>query len=255
MSSQPGIEGPGGSASAKAPQPVFRSVVVDARGRTVDLFDPYVRLWRDPPGLDFPQDDFRRVNARLREAVYGAASTSAPRWPMNVGVFGAGAIGLLLVFLGVDPFFLGGVVVAWIAFWVLVIGRYAQPQSSRAGIDGYTWRDLIEPHLSGISSLTVPVAVFIVASMAPPSSLPVPRRWVYALCALIAALAVFRIVAIERRRARTFLRGASSAQIADAMLAEGRCPACAYSIRTINRADDGCVVCPECGAAWTLPSD
>lgn len=31
------------------------------------------------------------------------------------------------------------------------------------------------------------------------------------------------------------------------------CPVCAYRLEGLGEADDGCVVCPECGAAWKFP--
>jgi hypothetical protein len=31
------------------------------------------------------------------------------------------------------------------------------------------------------------------------------------------------------------------------------CPACAYDLGAAPTADDGCAVCPECGAAWRVP--
>lgn len=42
-------------------------------------------------------------------------------------------------------------------------------------------------------------------------------------------------------------------RVRDAVLADGRCAACGYDIREIGAAEDGCRVCPECGAAWILP--
>lgn len=33
-----------------------------------------------------------------------------------------------------------------------------------------------------------------------------------------------------------------------------RCRACAFSLEGLAPEGDGCVVCPECGAAWRLPS-
>ena len=38
----------------------------------------------------------------------------------------------------------------------------------------------------------------------------------------------------------------------DAMFSFGRCPSCAYELRAAPIQDDGCSVCPECGAAWRL---
>jgi len=34
---------------------------------------------------------------------------------------------------------------------------------------------------------------------------------------------------------------------------QGICPACGHSLRGLAPEADGCVVCPECGAAWRLP--
>lgn len=42
----------------------------------------------------------------------------------------------------------------------------------------------------------------------------------------------------------------------DAMLGHGLCPACVHGIDGIPPQPDGCVTCPECGAAWrVLPAD
>lgn len=30
------------------------------------------------------------------------------------------------------------------------------------------------------------------------------------------------------------------------------CPACGYNLKGLEPQDDGCTVCPECGAAWRL---
>jgi hypothetical protein len=35
----------------------------------------------------------------------------------------------------------------------------------------------------------------------------------------------------------------------------GLCPACGYSIAEIERQEDACRVCPECGGAWKLDED
>lgn len=37
-----------------------------------------------------------------------------------------------------------------------------------------------------------------------------------------------------------------------AMRQEGYCPSCAYALKDVPAAHDGCQVCPECGAAWRL---
>lgn len=33
-------------------------------------------------------------------------------------------------------------------------------------------------------------------------------------------------------------------------LADGRCPACGYALAGLAAGTDGCLACPECGAAW-----
>jgi hypothetical protein len=33
-----------------------------------------------------------------------------------------------------------------------------------------------------------------------------------------------------------------------------RCGACGHSLRGLNEEHDGCIVCPECGAAWRIPA-
>jgi hypothetical protein len=37
-------------------------------------------------------------------------------------------------------------------------------------------------------------------------------------------------------------------------LGRGVCPACGYAVAKLAPAADGCVTCPECAAAWRLPS-
>lgn len=39
------------------------------------------------------------------------------------------------------------------------------------------------------------------------------------------------------------------------MLRRKRCPVCTYSIEGLPAQDDGCVICPECAAAWKLQSE
>ncbi|MEM1422930.1 MAG: hypothetical protein AAGH64_02895 [Planctomycetota bacterium] len=39
------------------------------------------------------------------------------------------------------------------------------------------------------------------------------------------------------------------------LLHNRRCPCCLYDLRTLARAPDDRTVCPECGAAWKLPTD
>jgi hypothetical protein len=37
-----------------------------------------------------------------------------------------------------------------------------------------------------------------------------------------------------------------------AFLDERRCPSCGYDLTGCDTAEDGCTVCPECGAAWRI---
>jgi hypothetical protein len=46
------------------------------------------------------------------------------------------------------------------------------------------------------------------------------------------------------------IRRASFAKIAPFYLSECRCPSCGYGITDLPACQDGCVVCPECNAAW-----
>lgn len=43
-------------------------------------------------------------------------------------------------------------------------------------------------------------------------------------------------------------------QMARAYLAHGYCPSCTYRLLEVPPQSDGCVVCPECGAAWNVPN-
>jgi hypothetical protein len=45
-------------------------------------------------------------------------------------------------------------------------------------------------------------------------------------------------------------RDAERARIAPTLLGAGRCASCAYPIAKLPPEPDGCVACPECGAAW-----
>jgi hypothetical protein len=54
---------------------------------------------------------------------------------------------------------------------------------------------------------------------------------------------------------RGFFRKQFPVAIADAMLAEKRCPSCGYDLGAAAPEGDGCVVCAECGGAWRLPRE
>jgi hypothetical protein len=35
------------------------------------------------------------------------------------------------------------------------------------------------------------------------------------------------------------------------MMSLGHCPACAYALQGLDEEPDGCIICPECGGAWS----
>lgn len=49
---------------------------------------------------------------------------------------------------------------------------------------------------------------------------------------------------------RWYRRWRHKEQIVRALIAFDRCGSCGYELKGINTQDDGCLVCPECGAAW-----
>jgi hypothetical protein len=59
------------------------------------------------------------------------------------------------------------------------------------------------------------------------------------------------IILLEYGLFRTSV-GNPARQMTGAILKQGLCPACAYAIRGGTPESDGCVVCPECGAAWRV---
>lgn len=42
--------------------------------------------------------------------------------------------------------------------------------------------------------------------------------------------------------------------VVPSLLERGLCAQCGYSLRDATEEPDGCTVCPECGAAWRLPT-
>ena len=49
------------------------------------------------------------------------------------------------------------------------------------------------------------------------------------------------------------LRWPHSIAISEAIVAEGHCAACGYSLRGLEPEQDGATLCPECAAAWNVP--
>ncbi len=64
--------------------------------------------------------------------------------------------------------------------------------------------------------------------------------WIVPIVLSTTSVALFRFLTRRRRQA----------VVVKALLAERRCASCAYLLDQLSPAADGCVVCPECGAAW-----
>lgn len=94
----------------------------------------------------------------------------------------------------------------------------------------------------------VGVVAFILGTLAasPPS-----RGCSIAMLVMLVLVALVTGIQVLTRlvRLRTF-PPASTSQIASALLAEKRCPSCAYHIGAVEPDANALLVCPECGAAW-----
>lgn len=74
--------------------------------------------------------------------------------------------------------------------------------------------------------------------------------WVVLICwAVIIGCFVWSALTYNRR-----IPKAGRVLIAAALIRENRCASCAYDLRSTPRGADGLTICPECGAAWKLPS-
>jgi hypothetical protein len=67
-----------------------------------------------------------------------------------------------------------------------------------------------------------------------------PLRAGIFLACLLGTMGVLRMLA----------RGAVAGDLAGTLVAEGLCGGCGYRLESLEVAADGCLVCPECGAAW-----
>jgi hypothetical protein len=47
-----------------------------------------------------------------------------------------------------------------------------------------------------------------------------------------------------------FVKNAGAIRVARTLVGNGRCGSCFYPLKSVEAANDGCVACPECGAAW-----
>jgi hypothetical protein len=66
-------------------------------------------------------------------------------------------------------------------------------------------------------------------------------------------LSVLFLVAFAWSYAEGGLYGVPARQIAVGLLSSQRCPGCTYKMGYLPVEADGCVLCPECGAAWRMP--
>jgi hypothetical protein len=55
-------------------------------------------------------------------------------------------------------------------------------------------------------------------------------------------------------RSKRSVLNESPSLLAEVMVQIGRCGVCAYELKGLEPESDGCVVCPECGAAWRDPA-
>lgn len=67
--------------------------------------------------------------------------------------------------------------------------------------------------------------------------------WIAPVCGIV----VVQGIAIGLTRGS---RRWTEPRIVSEVLKEGLCPSCGYNLHGIPVAEDGCVVCPECGSAW-----
>lgn len=90
--------------------------------------------------------------------------------------------------------------------------------------------------LRAVVMVTLISVVWAVVVAMAPSFRSVPIFWIV----VVASVVGFRFWA----------RRAAAGNLARTAVAEGVCGACAYSLQDLATEADGCLVCPECGAAW-----
>jgi ribosomal protein L37AE/L43A len=67
---------------------------------------------------------------------------------------------------------------------------------------------------------------------------------------LVWAFGLALILTPVSRWAYSLVLRASAKEIASIVLREGLCPSCGYNLFGLSTESDGCISCPECGAAW-----
>lgn len=104
-----------------------------------------------------------------------------------------------------------------------VVSYYALVGVS-AGMMALAWTLVIDPVIVGATGVRT-------------------RAWGAAIAASVVALLT------DRALARRIARGKWN-RIRELALSARACPACGYALEGLTPETDGCVVCPECGAAW-----
>lgn len=107
-----------------------------------------------------------------------------------------------------------------------------------------TWREAA-PVLLALAICVVVLSVVVINFGPGPS-----RAWSIFFWPLSAVMFVI-ITACAQVGWRARLRRLHP-QIRSTMINHDRCPACGYLLTTLQPDEDGCTVCPECGAAWRL---
>ncbi len=97
------------------------------------------------------------------------------------------------------------------------------------------WRRAVE-----IGPLVLIVPSVAVIALAYWTSASMDLLWV-GLCGIVVGMGL-RLAAREETWVKLMPR----------RLDEGRCPVCEYRLDNLAVEEDGCTVCPECGAAWRL---
>ncbi len=78
----------------------------------------------------------------------------------------------------------------------------------------------------------------LIFDLAPPGSC-------VSVCAIPLVFGLLLVLAVVEKH------GLSDAEVA-ARLASGFCPNCRYGLQSLRPEEDGCTICPECGAAWRV---
>jgi hypothetical protein len=80
--------------------------------------------------------------------------------------------------------------------------------------------------------------------------------WYWAIAGTFVALIIARTVnAPVDRVLRRAVADRRAGLISRTAVHAGLCGACGYPLESLEPETDGCVVCPECGAAWRVPPD